>query len=140
MNPSPSTPEKTPVAPVQEKKNMAKKASKSGVNKSEEIRKLATELKSKGEKVRPVTIQTMLKKRGIEVAAPQVSMVLKRMGFKPRKRRKSGASGAASPVVKKVKSGGDLSFTDLQKVKRVVEEFGGAKNLIDAVTKLVELQ
>jgi transposase len=151
MNPTPSTPEKAPVAEAQAKKTspkpkkakkpMAKKkVAKSGVNKSEEIRKLATELKAKGEKVRPVTIQTMLKKRGIEVAAPQVSMVLKKMGFKPRKRRKSGASGAASPVVKKMKSGGDLSFTDLQKVKRVVEEFGGAKNLIDAVTALVELQ
>jgi hypothetical protein len=152
MNPTPSTPEKALVAEAQakktspkpkkaKKKTMAKKASKSGVNKSEEIRKLATELKAKGEKVRPVTIQTMLRKRGIEVAAPQVSMVLKQMGFKPRKRRKSGAAiGAASPVVKKVKSGGDLSFTDLQKVKKFVEEFGGAKNLIDAVTKLVELQ
>jgi hypothetical protein len=37
-------------------------------------------------------------------------------------------------------SGGDVSFKELQKVKKVCEEFGGAKKLIDAVTALVELQ
>ena len=152
MNPTPSTPEKATAAEAQakktspkpkkaKKKTMAKKASKSGVNKSEEIRKLATELKAKGDLVRPKTIVETLKKRGIIIAPPQASMVLKGMGFKRRKRRKSGAAAStAAPTAKKMKSSGDVSFKDLQKVKKFVEEFGGAKNLIDAVTKLVELQ
>lgn len=117
-------------------KKAAKKAPKSGVNKSEEIRKLARELQSKGEKVRPVTIVKTLKSKGIVVAPPQVSMVLKSMGFKRRKRR---AAGSDAPAAKKGKAA-DLSFKELQRVKKVVEEFGGAKKLIDAVSALVELQ
>ena len=150
MKSTPSTPEKAPEAPAQKKiypkpkkakRTMAKKkVAKAGINKSEEIRKLATELKAKGDPVRPKTIVETLKKRGITIAPPQASMVLKGMGFKRRKRRKSGAAtGAAAPTAKKTKTA-NLSFTDLQRVKKVVEEFGGAKNLIDAVTKLVELQ
>ena len=69
-----------------------------GVNKSEEIRKAATALKAAGEKPRPVTIIAALEKRGIEVSSPQVSMVLKRMGFRPRRRKKvaKAATGLAS--------------------------------------------
>ena len=70
-------------------------------------------------------------------------MVLKGMGmgFKTRKRRKSGvAAGAASPVVKKVKSSGEVSFKDLQKAKKMAEEFGGAEKLVNAISALVELQ
>jgi transposase len=118
-----------------------KKVAKSGINKSEEIRKLATELKAKGDPVRPKTIVETLKKRGITIAPPQASMVLKGMGFKTRKRRKSGvAAGAASPVVKKVKSSGEVSFKDLQKAKKMAEEFGGAEKLVNAISALVELQ
>ncbi|NDH95241.1 MAG: hypothetical protein EBZ13_12070, partial [Planctomycetia bacterium] len=71
------------------------------VNKSEEIRKVATSMKAKGEKPRPVTIITALGKQGIEVSSPQVSMVLKRMGFRPRKRRKGGKAAAARPAAAK---------------------------------------
>ena len=63
------------------------------VNKSAEIRKVATTMKAAGEKPRPVTIIAALKKHGVEVSSPQVSMVLKRMGFRPRRRRKNGAAG-----------------------------------------------
>jgi len=108
MNPTSATPEKASIAPPmapaiakapsqkKEKKPVAKKSaakktaakkSKDGVNKSEEIRRVAKELQAKGEKVRPVTIVEILKKRGITIAPPQASMVLKKMGFKRRKRR-----------------------------------------------------
>lgn len=55
------------------------------LNKSAEIRKVATSMKEKGEKPRPVAIIAVLKKQGVEVSSPQVSMVLKRMGFRPRR-------------------------------------------------------
>ena len=104
------------------------------------IRKVAKELQAKGEKVRPVTIVEILKKRGIKIAPPQASMVLGKMGFKRKKRRKSGATaGAAGPVVKKA-SKSTLSIEDLLKAKKMAEEFGGAEKLVNAISALVELQ
>jgi hypothetical protein len=155
MNPTPSTPEKASSAPAEAKKThpkpqkakkpMAKKAApkkpvaKAGINKSEEIRKVAKELQAKGEKVRPVTIVEILKKRGIKIAPPQASMVLKKAGFKRRKRRVAGGASATGPLVKK--TGKALSVDDLMKAKRAVEAFGGnAAKLVDAVSALVELQ
>lgn len=131
-----------PPAPKKEaKKTVAKKSSKQpaagkDVNKSEEIRKLARELQAKGEPVRPVTIVTALKKRGIIIAPPQASMVLKAMGFKSRKRAAARAAGQESKKVGKT----HLSVDDLVKAKKAVESFGGARKLIDAVSALVELQ
>lgn len=120
---------------------MAKKSTKQpaagkDINKSEEIRKLARELQAKGEPVRPVTIVETLKKRGIKIAPPQASMVLKAMGFKSRQR---GAARAAGPETRKVGKS-HLSVEDLLKAKKAVESFGGARKLIDAVSALVELQ
>ena len=46
------------------------------VNKSAEIRKVAAAMKAAGEKPRPVVIIATLKKQGVEVSSPQVSMVL----------------------------------------------------------------
>ena len=158
MEPTPSTPEKADLeaqvakppakhpASKKEKEPMAKKtapkkpAAKAEVNKSAEIRKLAAAMKAKGEKPRPVVIMEMLRKQGIEVSSPQISMVLKKMGFRPRKRRKSGATaGAAAPVAKKT-SKSNLSVDDLIKAKRMAEEFGGAEKLVNAISALVELQ
>ena len=65
---------------------MVDKKDSKGVNKSDEIRKLAAAMKERGEKPRPVVIVATLKKQGVVVSSPQVSMVLKRMGFRPRKR------------------------------------------------------
>jgi transposase len=128
---------KTPMA---KKPAPKKSAAKAEVNKSEEIRKVAKELQAKGEKVRPVTIVEILKKRGIKIAPPQASMVLGKMGFKRKKRRKSGAAaGAAAPVAKKT-SNSTLSVEDLLRAKKMAEEFGGAEKLVNAISALVELQ
>ena len=104
-----------------EKKPAAEKKASKGVNKSAEIRKLAAAMKEKGEKPRPVTIIALLKKQGIVVSSPQVSMVLKRMGFKPRKRRKAGAV-AKAPKARAAAS--HLSVDDLIAAKKVVMGFG----------------
>ena len=109
------------------------------MSKSDEVRKLAKELQAKGEKVRPVTIVEILKKRGITVAPPQVSMVLKQAGYKTRKRRKKAASSAATAASKKTSKTG-LNVEDLIKAKKMAEEFGGAEKLVNAISTLVELQ
>ena len=139
--PSPKKEAKKPVAKKSAaKKTVSKKTSKDGVNKSEEIRKIATAMKAKNEKPRPVKIIAILKSQGIEVSSPQVSMVLKKMGFRPRSRKSGAAGGAATTVVKKA-SKSVLSIDDLINAKKAVAAFGGnAAKLVDAVSALVELQ
>jgi len=107
------------------------------VNKSEEIRKAAKGLQEKGEKPRPVTIIAQLKKQGIEVSSPQVSMVLKRMGFRPRKRRKGGkplAAGAAKAVrtARPLK----ISVDDLVAARKAVGQLGGLDRALAAIEAL----
>jgi hypothetical protein len=112
------------------------------VNKSEEIRKLATAMKAKGEKPRPVTIIAALKKHGIEVSSPQVSMVLKRMGFKPRRRRKSGSLAAVAAAASKAGKAGPggkkakISVEDLVAAKKAVGRLGGLDRALAAIEAL----
>ena len=123
-----------------EKKPTAEKKSAKDVNKSEEIRKLAKVMKEKGEKPRPVAIIATLKKQGIVVSSPQVSMVLKRMGFRPRKRRKNGSTketvGVA--VVRKPATGrtDTISIEDLLAAKKVVAQLGGTDRALAAIAAL----
>mgnify|MGYP007061986502 CR=1 FL=1 len=110
------------------------------VNKSEEIRKVATSMKAKGEKPRPVTIITALGKQGIEVSSPQVSMVLKRMGFRPRKRKTGKAAAtraaAAKKPVARTKAAAAISVDDLLAAKKVAEKFGSAEQAIKVLEAL----
>jgi orotate phosphoribosyltransferase-like protein len=123
---------------MSEKSAVAKKPGKE-INKSEEIRKVATSMKAKGEKPRPVAIIATLKKQGVVVSSPQVSMVLKRMGFRPRKRRKAAhapmagkvAAGKAAPSRTSV-----ISVDDLINAKKVASTFGGADRAIAALSAL----
>lgn len=120
-----------------EKKPLAEKKSAQDLNKSEEIRKLAKLMKEKGEKPRPVVIVATLKKQGVEVSSPQVSMVLKRMGFRPRKRRPNGnssepAAARTSAIVRK----GTISVEDLMTAKKVVAQLGGTDRALAAIAAL----
>ena len=117
---------------------MAEKKDAKSVNKSEEIRKVATAMKAAGEKPRPVVIVATLKKQGIVVSSPQVSMVLKRMGFKPRRRRKAAA--AAAKATRPRASGAALSIDDLITAKKVVEQFGGADRALAAIAALKKFE
>jgi hypothetical protein len=106
---------------------------KKPVNKSEEIRKVAAAMKARNEKPRPVKIIEILKKQGIAVSSPQVSMVLKRMGFRPRKRSKVGvAVGAAAKPGRSV----GVTVEDLVAAKRLVSQFGSADKAIRAIEAL----
>ena len=125
---------------VDKKQVVEKKVAKDGLNKSEEIRKLAKLMKERGEKPRPVVIVATLKKQGIDVSSPQVSMVLKRMGFRPRKRRKNGAakSGvrAAATRPSAPNRSGNISVDELLTAKRVVAQLGGTDRALAAIAAL----
>ena len=106
-------------------------AEKKGVNKSEEIRKAAKAMQDKGEKPRPVVIIAALKKQGIAVSSPQVSMVLKRMGLRPSRGRKAAAAGGRS---------GALSVEDLLAAKKLVSQFGNTARAMAALEALQKFE
>ncbi len=113
------------------------KIAKKDINKSAEIRKLADSMKAKGEKPRPVVIIEMLKKQGVEVSSPQVSMVLKKMGFRPRKRRKNGAAKARAISASGPKTmSKKIKVDDLVKAQKVAAQMGGIEKAIAALQAL----
>jgi hypothetical protein len=107
------------------------------VNKSAEIRRIAAAMKEKGEKPRPIVIIAQLKKQGVEVSSPQVSMVLKRMGFRPRKRRGADAVAKTQRPAGRV---GPISVEDLIAAKRLVSHFGTADRALAAIAALRRLE
>jgi len=117
-------------------------AKKSGeVNKSAEIRAVAAQMKASGERPRPIAIIAALKKRGIEVSSPQVSMVLKRMGFRPARRGKAGGGRKTEAMAARkgrAASGGDgaISIEDLIAAKKVASQLGGTERALAALTAL----
>lgn len=110
---------------------MVEKKDVKGVNKSEEIRKQAKAMQQKGEKPRPVVIIAALKKQGITVSSPQVSMVLKRMGLRPARGRK-GVAGAGR--------GGAISLDDLLAARKLVSHFGGTARALAAIEALQKFE
>jgi len=113
---------------------MAEKKDAKDVNKSEEIRKIARAMKEKGEKPRPVVIIAALKKQGVVVSSPQVSMVLKRMGFRPGRRQVAGGelSGGARKAA--------ISVDDLLAAKKFVNHFGGTARALAAIEALRQFE
>jgi hypothetical protein len=107
-------------------------AEKKGVNKSEEIRKAAKAMQDKGEKPRPVVIIAALKKQGIAVSSPQVSMVLKRMGLRPSRGRKAAATTGGRS--------GALSVEDLLAAKKLVSQFGTTARAMAALEALQKFE
>jgi transposase len=131
------TPEAKPAAKTESKKPAAKKKGPSkDINKSAEIRKVADQMKTKGEKPRPVVIIEILKKQGIEVSSPQVSMVLKKMGFQTRKRRKNGAPAAKAAASTRKSTTTKVKVSELLKAQKLVAEFGGAERAMAAIQAL----
>ena len=107
----------------------------------DEIRKVATKMKAGGQKVRPSLIVQELAKQNVLVVPAQVSMVLKRMGFKPlrkRKKRVGGESNAKVPA--KASKASSLGIEDLLAAKKAVEAFGGSDRAIEAIRALKRLE
>lgn len=145
----PAAKKKAP-AKVANKPATAKKPAAKGVNKSDEVRKLAAATKAKGEKPRPSVIVATLAKQGVHVAAAQVSIILKKMGFRPlRKRRKKGAAaGGAAAAASKARTSRvvakgaaeAVSIDDLLAAKSVSGAFGGTDKAIAALQALKQLE
>lgn len=131
------TPDATKPAP---KKPVTKKATDKGINKSAEIRRVAGVMKAKGEKPRPKTIMEILKKDGIVVSSPQVSMVLTKMGFRPRKRRKSSEVAPRAAAGTTAKKGTKVTVEDLVVAKKVAEQMGGWRKALDVLKALREFE
>ena len=114
------------------------------VNKSEEIRKVAAELKVKGETVRPKSIIDILKKRGIKVVPPQVSIVLKNAGYRPAGKSRKRASKAVKPadsgkVSAPAGKSGSVNIDELLVAKKFAVGFGGVEKAIAALNALNRL-
>ncbi len=120
---------------------MAKKPTET--TKSDEVRKLAAAMKAKGEKPRPSVIVAELKKHGVDVAPAQVSMVLKKAGFRPLRKRKKVAGAAKSKAVA-AKSGPKkasvVSVEDLLAAKKVAGSLGGTDKAIAALQALKKFE
>ena len=114
------------------------------ISKSDEVRKLAAATKAKGEKPRPSVIVATLAKQGIHVAAAQVSIVLKKMGFRPlSKRRKKGpAAGGPKAGTQKASQGAAaaVSVDDLLTAKKAVASLGGSERALEAIQALRRLE
>ena len=148
--PAASGPEKSPLAKPKPAKRAGKKPSEKkpskkpaakDLNKSEEIRKVATKMKAGGQKVRPSLIVQELAKQSVVVAPAQVSMVLKRMGFKPLRKRKKAAGG--EPKVNaptQARKASALGIEDLLAAKKAVGAFGGSDRAIEAIRALKRLE
>ena len=127
-------------------KPMAKTSSKKsgGMNKSAEIRKVAAAMKSKGVKPRPSVIVAELKAKGVAVAPAQVSTILKKMGFRPlRKRTKRGAPAAAGASAKVANApskaapkSSSISVDDLIAAKKMAGSLGGTEKALAALSAL----
>lgn len=114
------------------------------VNKSEEIRKVANDMLLKGEKPRPVLIIAELKKKNITVSSPAVSMVLKRMGLKTKKRAKAGSAPRKAGVAKRAPvspaSKAVISLDDLLAAKKVAAQLGGTDRALEALAALKRIE
>lgn len=145
-----STPENKPVAKKVAKKTVkkaaAKPAEKAGAtaNKSDEVRAIATAMKARGEQPRPSVIVAELKKKGVAVAPAQVSIVLKKMGFRPLRKRKgakrSAGKAAAPRVAAKPAATGAVSIDDLVVAKKAAASLGGTEKAIAALQALKRIE
>ena len=108
------------------------------VNKSEEIRKVGADLKAKGQKISPKAIMDILAKKGIKVSSPQCSMVLKKAGFKRRKRRTAETVAKAAPS-KSSRKDRPVTIEEIILAKKMADQFGGADRLAVVVRALQRL-
>lgn len=125
-------------------KKPAKKAAGGGgaSSKSDEIRRVATFMHGRGEKPRPSLIVKELKQNGIDVAPAQVSLLLKKMGFRPLRKRKGGkrAAVARAATTKPAASSTAVSLEDLLAAKKASATLGGTSKAIAALQALKKFE
>ena len=140
-NPKTSTVKPAPKKPKVKKSPKAKPVgAKKDINKSEEIRKIAKRMKAAGQRPRPKLIIEELAARGIRIAPPQVSIVLKKMGMKPiRKRRKGTAKTQGAAAALKPAKASKLSVEDLIVARKASIALGGTDRALEAMQLLKRL-
>ena len=139
-----STPATKPAA----KKAATKKAApKAGAepSKSDLVRKLAKELKEGGQQPRPSVIVAELGKQGVKVAPAQVSIVLKKMGFRPLRKKKGGAKKSAPKAAGAVRApkpaaSSAVSLDELLAAKKAAASLGGTEKALAALQALKRIE
>ena len=110
---------------------------------ADEIRGVAKALQVAGTKPRPSVIVAELAKHRIRVSPAQVSQVLKKMGFRPlRKRRKKAEEavpGTPRAAARKTAGAGSISVDDLLAAKKAVATLGGTEHALEAIQTLKRL-
>lgn len=67
-------------------------------------------------------------------------MVLRKMGFRPRKRRKDGATAAKAVARVGGKKTTKITVDDLVKAQKIVAQFGGTERAVAAIQALQGLE
>ena len=99
-----------------------------------------------GRKARPRDVIADLADKGVTVTSPQVSALMKKLGFKRRRRRggRAASNGAATKAATRVKRGpraaGSISASDLLDAKKLADQLGGVEKLKKALDLLEQLQ
>lgn len=118
--------------PAAKKRKTKKQSPSNGTSKAQSIRDTAKEL---GRKARPRDIVAALASKGITVAPPQVSTVLKAAGLRRGRRRKK----ARAAVVPNNGLNHALNLDDLLQVKKLAVRLGGTDKVKQAVAVLERL-
>ena len=109
-------------------------AMKNGTTKAQSIRDTAKEL---GKKARPRDIVAALASKGIKVAPAQVSTVLKAAGLRRGRRRRKVVAAAAAK--QHSGNGRGLNINELVQVKKLAEQLGGPARLKELAAALERL-
>jgi hypothetical protein len=94
---------------------------------------VAAAMKARNQKPRPSLIMAVLEKQSVVVSSPQVSMVLKKMGFRPLRKRKKASAAAAAKSTSKAAA---VSLEDLLVAKKMAGNLGGTDKAIAALQVL----
>jgi len=133
--------------PAAKKAATKKAAPKAGAepSKSDLVRKLAKQLKESGQQPRPSVIVAELAQQGVKVAPAQVSIVLKKMGFRPLRKKKGGAKKAAPKAAGAVRAtkpatSSTVSFEDVLAAKKAAASLGGTDKALAALQALKRIE
>jgi hypothetical protein len=102
-------------------------------SKADDIREVA---RAMGKRVLPREVSASLAARGIEVSRGQISQVLKSMGLR-RRRRKRSAPTTSTPAIARGKGG--VSIDDLVAAKKLADQLGGIEKARAVLAGLARL-
>ena len=122
---------------VTKKKTVKKTAPKSGVNKTQEIKKALAATPGKS----PKEISEALMAKGIEISPAYVSTIKTNLKAKmgAPKKKVAAKKKATKKRAPKVAPATDISFEQLKKAKEMAQQLGGAEKAKEALAALAQL-